>query len=117
MVRPGVLEADTLALVGFSSPQLPRSAQFERGEVDEPPLLTSSASAVGDRLFVLNLRTDHVRIDVYGRDGRLERVLSTRPVQGPETAFMLDLAARPGPDGSIDLAVLFTRPPGLMRSP
>ena len=111
------LEADTLALRGFSTPQLVRSAQYQRGEVAEPPLLSSSASAVGDRLFVLNLRTDHVRVDVYGRDGRLERVLATRPVRGPETVFALDLAARPRPGGGVDLAVLFSRPPGLLRTP
>ena len=118
VVRGGrVLEVDTLALVGFASPQLPRSAQFQRGEVTEPPLLSSSAAAVGDRLFVLNLRTDHVRVDVYGRDGRLERVLASRRVRGPETVFALDVAVRAVGDGGLEVAVLFSRPPGLMRSP
>ncbi len=117
VIRPSGLEVDTLALVGFSTPQYVRSAQYQRGEVDEPPLLSASATAVGDRLFVLNMRTDHVRIDVYGRDGRLERVLSTRRARGPETVFALDLVARPGLEGEIEFAVLFTRPPGLMRTP
>ena len=39
-------QADTLALQGFDSPQLPRSAQFMRGDANEPPLLTSSADAL-----------------------------------------------------------------------
>jgi len=107
---------DTLALVGFASPQIPRSWQYMRGDVDEPPLLLSSAAALGDRLFVLNLRTDRVRIDVYGRDGRLRRVLQG-PVTRLEADVALDLAVRPGPDGSVELAVLLGRPPGLMSAP
>ncbi|MDX1439174.1 MAG: hypothetical protein R3284_04650, partial [Rubricoccaceae bacterium] len=61
---------DTLALVGFDSPQLLRSHQFMLEEVDEPPLLVSSAAWHNDKLYVINLRTDHIRIDVYGMDGR-----------------------------------------------
>lgn len=113
---PSGAPADTLALVGFDSPQLVRSAQFMRGEVDEPPLLTSSAAPVGDRLFVLNMRTDHVRIDVYGRDGALQRVLMTPVSRAPETVMALDLAARETASG-VELAVLFSRPPGLLRTP
>ena len=105
---------DTLALLGFSSPQLSRSAQFARGDVDEPPLLTSSAAAVGGRLFVLNLRTDHVRVDVYDRAGRLEHVLV-----GPERSeevYPLDLAVRER-GGGVQVAVLLARPPGLLQAP
>ena len=74
LVRPGAVP-DTLALVGFDSPQMVRSHRFLLGEVDQPPLLTSSAAVAGGRLFALNLRGDHVRVDVYGLDGRLERAL------------------------------------------
>lgn len=118
-VLPGVGGAalDTLVLEGFASPQLVRAAQFARGEVDEPPLLTSSAAALGDALFVLNLRADHVRVDVYGRDGRLRRVLVSPGPYRLETEVALDLAAREGADGSVELAVLLSRPPGLMREP
>ena len=115
-VTDGLGPADTLALAGFASPQLVRSAQFERGEVDEPPLLTSSAAALDGRLFVLNLRSDHVRVDVYGRDGRLERVLVS-PSRGLEVDVALDLAARRGPDGGVELAVLLARPPGVFQTP
>ncbi|MDT7855816.1 hypothetical protein RQM47_04095 [Rubrivirga sp. S365] len=105
---------DTLALVGFASPQLTRSAQYVRGDVDEPPLLTSSAAPLGDRLFVLNLRGDHLRVDVYDRAGRLERVLV-----GPERSeevYPLDLAVRET-GGAVELAVLMARPPGLLQAP
>ncbi len=108
---------DTLALDGFDSPQFVRSAQFLRGEVNEPPLLMSSADPLGTRLFVLNLRDDHVRIDVYGRDGALRQVLVSPRPWAPIDAVPQDLAVRPGPDGTIDLAVLMARPPGLLRSP
>ena len=113
----GLGPADTLALAGFSSPQLARSAQYMRGDVDEPPLLSSSAAVLGDRLFVLNLRTDHVRVDVYGADGRLERVLASRAVRGLETDVAQDLAVRQAADGTVEVAVLLSRLPGLMREP
>ncbi len=109
--------ADTLALVGFDSPQMARSAQFTRGEAGEPPLLAASAAALGDQLFVLNLRDDHLRIDVYGRDGRLQRVLvEPRPWQ-PLRPVPLDLAVRTlGPrQRGVEIAVLRARPPGLLR--
>ena len=111
--RPGV-PLDTLALEGFASPQLARSAQFVRGDVDAPPLLTSSAAPLGDRLFVLNLRADHVRVDVYGRAGRLERVLVS-PGRSEEV-YPLDLAVRER-GGAVQLAVLLARPPGLLQAP
>ncbi|PAP75200.1 hypothetical protein [Rubrivirga marina] len=115
-VQGGLGPADTLSLQGFDSPQLPRSAQFVRGEVDEPPLLTSSAAALDGRLFVLNLRSDHVRLDVYDRDGRIERVLVS-PTRGFEVDVATDLAVRPGPGGTVDLAVLMARPPGVLQTP
>ncbi|MFN3596173.1 MAG: hypothetical protein ACK41D_02770 [Rubricoccaceae bacterium] len=113
--RPDGHPADTLALAGFVSPQLRRSAQFVRGDAKEPPLLTSSAAPLGDRLFVLNLRLDHTRIDVYGRDGRLERVLvSPRPWQISER-YAVDVAARARPGGGAEFAVLTQRQPGLLQ--
>ena len=108
--------ADTLALVGFDSPQLVRSAQFARGEVDEPPLLASSAASLGGRLFVLNLRGDHVRVDVYGRDGRLEHVLVSPGVRTPVAPVALDLAVRQRGD-AVEIAVLRALPPGLLKAP
>ena len=111
----GLGRADTVALSGFFSPQLVRSAQFMRGEVDEPPLLSSSADVLGGRLFVLNLRSDHVRVDVYDRDGRLQRVLVS-PARGLETDVAMDLAVRRN-EGAVELAVLMVRPPGVLQTP
>ncbi len=111
----GLGAADTLALAGFSSTQLVRSAQFVRGDVDEPPLLASSAAVLGGRLFVLNLRSDHVRIDVYDREGRLGRVLVS-PTRGIETDVALDLAVRRAGE-AVEVAVLMARPPGVLQTP
>ena len=112
----GLAEADTLALTGFYSPQLVRSAQFMREEVDEPPLLTSSAATLEGRLFVRNLRSDHVRVDVFGVDGTLERILES-PTRGIETDVAQDLAVRRAADGAIELAVLKARSPGVLQTP
>ena len=118
VVRGG--QADTLALVGFDSPQFVRSAQFARGDVDEPPLLASSAAALGDRLFVLNQRGDHVRVDVYGRDGRLRRALVSPGPLDPVQPVALDLAVRPSAGdrqrGGVEIAVLRSHPPGVLRA-
>jgi len=108
-------QTDTLTLQGFDSPQLSRSAQFVRGDANEPPLLTSSADALGDHLYVLNLRGDHVRVDVYERDGVLQRILvSPRPWQVLQHVA-LDISARRQPDGTVELAVLMQRSRGVIQ--
>ncbi|HYE94853.1 MAG TPA: hypothetical protein VD962_01490 [Rubricoccaceae bacterium] len=119
VLAPGVSAGavlDTLALVGFDSPQLMHSHQFMLGEEEEPPLMTPAAVAVGDRLFVLNLRVDVVRVDVYGRDGRIERALvGPWPEEGLR-GFPVDLAVRQeGNDYA--LAVLFQNPGGAFSRP
>lgn len=107
---------DTLALRGFDSPLLVRSNQFLHGDLDEPPLLAPSAVALGDRLFVLNARLGWVRIDVYGRDGRLVRILEVPDPQRDDQFFPVDLAARRDSTGGVELAVLTLEPePALYR--
>jgi hypothetical protein len=86
--------ADSLSLVGFDSPMLERSFAYAQGDVTKPPLLTPAAAAVGDRLFVLNLRPGWVQIDVYGRDGRLQRRLLEPHRRGNRGFYPLDLDAR-----------------------
>lgn len=105
---------DTLALHGFSSPALSRSAQFMRGDVEQPPLLTSSAAASGDHLFVLNLRDDHVRVDVYGVTGTLQRVLVSPGPWGMLAYVPVDVAAR-RVGGGVELAVLMQRASGVVQ--
>jgi hypothetical protein len=113
-----VLTADTtldsLRLVGFDSPMLARSRAFLRGDTHEAPLLTASAAAAGDHLFVLNMRPGWLRIDVYGRDGRLRQVF-TQPDPGYDKQFYpMDLAARMLDGQQVALAVAVSDPePGV----
>jgi hypothetical protein len=112
---PAGATPDTLLLAGFDSPQLLRSHRFILGEVDQPPLLTSSAVPLGDSLLVVNLRSDHVRIDVYDRAGRLQRALVHHGA-GAGDHFPVDLAARRDPSGVL-LALVMQRPGGLLSQP
>lgn len=95
---------DSLALVGFDSPMLPQSRLFALGETSEPPTLVTSAAPAGDRLFVLNVRPGWTRIDVYGRDGRLEGVL-IEPNPGVSGYNDLDLDVRADGAGGYLIAV------------
>ncbi len=117
VLAPGMAPAaplDTLVLGGFSSPELMRSAQFMRGDVDQPPLLTSTAAALGDRLFVVNMRDDHVRIDVYDASGRLQRVLVQRKPWTSLQYIPVDMDVRQA-GGRVEFAVLMQRPSGLVQ--
>ncbi|PSQ96346.1 MAG: hypothetical protein BRD55_06655 [Bacteroidetes bacterium SW_9_63_38] len=91
--------ADSVSLVGFDSPMLERSYAYAAGDVDKPPLLMASAAAVGDTLFVLNLRPGWVQIDAYGPDGRLQRRLVEPHEGGSRDYYPLDLDARRTADG------------------
>lgn len=110
--------ADTLALVGFDSPQLHRSRLFVLGEVNEPPLLTPSAAPAGPYLFVLNARPGWVHLDAFARtaDGlRLRHTLLEPRPEVNRNFFAADVAARR--DGAAyEFVVLVPRPrPALVR--
>jgi hypothetical protein len=107
---------DTMALVGFDSPQMVRSHRFLLGEVDQPPLLTSSAAVAAGHLFALNLRGDHVRVDVYGPDGRLRRALVYFPPGAAGDHFPVDIAVRQEGAGML-LALVMQRPGGVLSEP
>jgi hypothetical protein len=86
-----------------------RSYQYMTGEVKEPPLLTPAAAALGDRLFALNLRPGWVQIDVFDRQGRLERSLVQREQTLATDFFPVDIDVRR--DGAAyEFAVLVQRP-------
>ncbi|OZC04050.1 hypothetical protein [Rubricoccus marinus] len=112
---------DTLAFAGFDSPQLVRSYQFMTGEVDEPPLLSPAAAALGERLYVLNVRSERVRIDVYDRRGQLVRVLqgavplSAEGKQQVLDVYPADLAVRQTASGAVEIALLMKRDRGLFQ--
>ena len=101
--------ADSLALLGFDSPMLERSYAYAAGDVTKPPLLTASAAAVGDALFVLNLRPGWVQIDVYDRRGRLQRRLVEPRRTGNRNFYPVDLDAR-RVDGGVQFAVAVRSP-------
>ena len=117
VLRPGGAagaQLDTLALRGFASPALVRSAQFMRGDAKQPPLLTSSAATLGPDLFALNVRDNHVRLDVYGADGALRRVLVSPGPWSMLAYVPVDIAARRV--GAVtEFAVLMQRPSGLVQ--
>lgn len=90
---------DTLALVGFDSPMLARSRAFMLGDVHQPPMLSASAAAAGDLLFVMNMRPGWLQVDVFDRGGALLRRL-VPPDQTYRDAFLpQDLDVRATQDG------------------
>ncbi|MEM6784709.1 MAG: hypothetical protein AAF624_13360 [Bacteroidota bacterium] len=108
---------DTLSLVGFDSPLLNTTLRFIRGEVREPPLLTAAARALGDTLYVLNLRPGVLRIDAYTKEARhearLQRAYELQVVpaeQDPLALFPTDLDVHRAPDGRLTFAVLLKGP-------
>lgn len=97
---------DTLALRGFDSPMLERSYAFLQGDTHEPPLLIPSATFADGRLFVLNVRSGWVQVDVFGRDGALQHRLIEANPQPNTDFFPHDLSVRAHDDGyHIALAV------------
>lgn len=105
---------DTLALVGFDSPMLARSRSFMLGETHEAPLLSSSAAAVGDRLFVLNMRAGWLQVDVFGRDGMLQRRLVQEDTDYRSAFFPQDIDVR-RTDSGYDIAVVFSQPEAALK--
>lgn len=105
---------DSLMLVGFDSPMLERSYAFAQGEVSKPPLLAPAAAAVGDRLFVLNLRPGWVQIDVYARNGRLQQRLVERHETGNRNFYPLDFDAHRTAEASLFAVTIRSPEPRLV---
>jgi hypothetical protein len=101
---------DSMRLVGFDSPMLPRTYAYRQGDVQKPPLLTTSATAAAGHLFVLNLRPGWVQVDAYGHDGRLRRILSTPDSALSKNFYPRDLSVRRAADGTYHLGIAFTSP-------
>lgn len=106
---------DTLALRGFDSPMLARSNSWMQGNVHEAPLLTPSAAAENNLLFVLNLRVGWLRIDAFDGTGRLVHRL-TEPERIRDASFFpQDLAVRLRADGTYVIAVAVSSPDPELR--
>jgi len=100
---------DTLALHGFDSPMLERSYAFLQGDTHEPPLLIPSATFANGRLFVLNVRSGWLQVDVFGRDGVLQHRLIEANPQPNTDFFPHDLSVHPHEDG-YDIAIAVSDP-------
>ena len=85
---------DSLALKGFDSPMLARTYSFTQGKGRGAPLLTSSATAEGRYLFVLNMRPGWLQIDVYDRTGQLCYILIEPQPGYNKEYYPIDLAVQ-----------------------
>ncbi len=101
---------DSMALVGFDSPMLPRTYAFLHGDAYEAPLLSSSAVPVGNWLFVLNLRPGWLQIDVYDRAGRLRHLLVQEDPGFDPNFYPVDLAAHAPEPGRFEFAIVTGKP-------
>lgn len=101
---------DSLALYGFDSPMLARSRAFVFGDVRQPPLLYSSATAVDNLLYVLNLRPGWLRIDVFDREGTLQHRLVQREPGFNKEFYPIDIDVRNSGNGEIELLVAYIKP-------
>lgn len=110
----GSTSSDTLSLVGFDSPMLARSRAFMLGEVHEAPLLSASAAAAGDHLFVMNMRAGWLQVDVFGRDGRIQHRLVESTADYRSAFFPQDIDVRRVQDG-YELAVILSQPDPELR--
>ena len=113
IAQDGVL--DTLALHGFDSPMLARSRSWMQGEIHQAPLLTPSAAAENDLLFVLNLRAGWLRIDAFDRTGRLVHRLTEPDHAWDASFFPQDLDVRSRADGTYVIAVAVSSPDPELR--
>jgi hypothetical protein len=101
---------DSLRLVGFDSPMLARTLQFERGTTKQPPLLSGAADPAGGKLFVLNMRPGWLHVDVFGQDGMLQYVLTQPDPSFDKEFYPSDLAVREVESGVFELVVTVTEP-------
>ncbi len=101
---------DSLSLFGFDSPMLARSRQFLIGDTSSPPLLTASAAAAGNLLFVLNMRPGWLRVDVYNRRGRLQHILTEPLPEFNQEYYPTDIAVRRMDEDTFELAVSVVEP-------
>jgi len=82
---------DSLRLRGFDSPMLARMHAKAMGDVDEAPLMISSAVEFDSLIFVSNLRPGWSRVDVFNTDGHLLNILEEEIPPGPTEFNTLDL--------------------------
>jgi len=99
-----------MPLVGFDSPMLARTRLFVLNHLDQPPMLTASAAAVGELLFLLNMRPGWLRVDVYGHDGHLQNILTQPSPEFNQDYYPSDIAVRRISETEYELAVSVIEP-------
>jgi len=106
----GASGLDSLRLVGFDSPMLPRTRQFQKGDTHEPPLLTASAARTASHWFVLNMRPGWTQIDVYSLKGTLQYILTEPNPAFNQDFFPTDIAVFEMENGRFQIAVSVLKP-------
>lgn len=101
---------DSMVWMGFDSPMLPRTRQYQSGNTDQPPLLSASAVQQGDFWFVLNMRPGWIQVDVYSRDGMLKYILTQPNPSFNQEFFPTDIAVHPDGEGGFHIAIALIKP-------
>jgi len=101
---------DSLHFMGFDSPMLPRTRQFQMGDTKEPPLLSASAVLADSSWFVLNMRPGWIQVDVYSREGTLRHILTQPSPSFNLEFFPTDIAVHPDGTGGYYIAVALIKP-------
>lgn len=101
---------DSVSLLGFDSPMLARTRQFQLGDTGEPPLLTASAIQAGGYWFVLNMRPGWTQIDVYSLAGNLKYILTEPNPAFNKEYFPTDIAVFALSDGGFNISVSMVKP-------
>ncbi len=99
-----------IPLMGFDSPMLARSRLFVLNDLDQPPMLTVSAVAEGELLFLLNMRPGWLRVDVYDHDGHLQNILTQPSPEFDQGYYPSDIAVRRISATEYELAVSVIEP-------
>ena len=105
---------DSLRLLGFDSPMMHRTRAYIQGEIRKAPLLSAAADPAGALLFALNMRPGWLRVDAFGRDGRLRHRMVEATPGFRKDFYPIDVAARRIGPGRYEIAVVAVEPRAML---